>query len=35
MRKLDPSYSGADDLKDHHEIEWYRTYFGEPASVRP
>jgi uncharacterized protein YbbK (DUF523 family) len=32
MRKLDPSYRGAGDLKDHHEIEWYRTYFGEPAA---
>jgi len=31
MRKLDPSYRGRDDLQDHHEIEWYRTYFGEPA----
>jgi uncharacterized protein YbbK (DUF523 family) len=31
MRKLDPTYRGADDLKDHHEIEWCRTYFGEPA----
>jgi uncharacterized protein YbbK (DUF523 family) len=31
VRKLDPSYRGADDLRDHHEIEWYRQYFGEPA----
>jgi hypothetical protein len=32
MRKLDPTYRGADDLKDHHEIEWYRSYFGEPVA---
>jgi uncharacterized protein YbbK (DUF523 family) len=35
MRKLDASYRGSDDLKDHHEIEWYRTYFGEPAGGTP
>jgi uncharacterized protein YbbK (DUF523 family) len=35
VRKLDPTYRGADDLKDHHEIEWYRTYFGEPATAGP
>jgi uncharacterized protein YbbK (DUF523 family) len=32
MRKLDPTYRGADDLRDHHEIAWYREYFGEPAA---
>ena len=35
MRKLDPSYRGSSDLKDHHEIEWYRAYFGEPAATHP
>jgi uncharacterized protein YbbK (DUF523 family) len=35
MRRLDSTYRGADDLQDHHEIEWYRTYFGEPASAAP
>jgi hypothetical protein len=33
MRKLDPTYRGADDLRDHHEIEWRRTDFGEPATT--
>ena len=27
-RKLDPSIPDRDDLLDHHEIEWYRDYFG-------
>jgi uncharacterized protein YbbK (DUF523 family) len=35
VRKLDPTYRGSDDLRDHHEIEWYRTYFGEPAPTTP
>lgn len=27
FRKLDPDYRAPPDLIDHHEIEWYRTYF--------
>jgi uncharacterized protein YbbK (DUF523 family) len=33
VRKLVPTYRGSDDLQDHHEIEWYRTYFGAPATT--
>jgi len=31
-RKLEPNYRGTDDLHDHHEIAWYREYFGRPAT---
>jgi uncharacterized protein YbbK (DUF523 family) len=27
FRKIDPNYRTPPDLTDHHEIEWYRTYF--------
>lgn len=27
-RKLDPAYVSKDDAIDHHEIDWYREYFG-------
>jgi uncharacterized protein YbbK (DUF523 family) len=27
FRKLNPSFRKLPDLTDHHEIEWYRTYF--------
>ncbi len=28
MRRLDDAYQAQDGLKDHHEIDWYRDYFG-------
>jgi uncharacterized protein YbbK (DUF523 family) len=31
MRRLDPAHEARDDLKDHHEIDWYRGYFGPPV----
>jgi len=27
FRKLNPAFKSRPDLQDHHEIEWYRTYF--------
>ena len=31
MRRLDPDHESRSGLKDHHEIDWYRAYFGPPA----
>lgn len=27
-RKLDPQFPSRDDLRDHHEGDWYLDYFG-------
>ncbi len=29
--KLDPGHRSRPELKDHHEIDWYREYFGTQA----
>ena len=31
MRRLDPDHESPSELKDHHEIDWHREYFGVPS----
>ena len=33
MRRLNPDHESSSGLKDHHEIDWHRDYFGAPSEA--